>query len=74
MAATIINIAIFLKYNLGVNETNAGLSETSWSCVMIYVALFIYILASYMERNPVFGGVYLWVLLALRTRQKASDI
>merc|ERR1711907_684071 len=33
---------------------------------VLWVALVIYNLASYMERNPLYGSVFIWVLLAIR--------
>jgi len=73
-AATILNTTFFLK-SVGMKDPSAGLSETTWVVVIFYVALVIYILASFMERNPLYGGVYIWVLMAIRNRQASySDI
>jgi len=36
---------------------------------MFYVALVVYVVASLYERNPLFGAVYIWVLLAVRELQ-----
>ena len=67
-AATILNAAIFLK-SVGMVDPSAGLSETTWVCVILYIALIIYIVTSFMERNPLFGAIYIWVLFAIRYRQ-----
>ena len=67
-AATILNISFFLN-SLGMKNPNAGFEETTWTCIMFYVALIVYVLASFMERNPLYGGVYIWVLFAIRNRQ-----
>ena len=63
-AAVILNITGVLQ-SYGMNDPNAGLSEVTWGVIVIFVALFIYILASYREKNPLFGALYIWVLLAI---------
>ena len=73
MAATIINIAFFLKA-VGMKDPNAGWNEDVWAVIIIYVALAIYILSSFMERNPVFGAVYIWVNFAIRKEATSSII
>ena len=63
-AATILNFTgLFQTY--GMNDPNAGFSEVTWGVIIVFVALFIYILAAYRERNPLFGALYIWVLLAI---------
>ncbi len=47
-AATILNVSFLLK-SLGLKGANAGLSESTWTCVILYVALIVYVLASFME-------------------------
>lgn len=69
-AATIINITNFLA-SLGMKDPNAGLNESTWAVIILYVALVIYILAAFMERNPLFGALYLYVLIAIRAKQTA---
>jgi len=69
-AATIINAATFLKI-LGMKNPNAGFDESTWSVIMLHVALVIYVLASFMERNPLFGAVYIWAVSAIRAKQTA---
>jgi len=44
----------------------SGDSQTTWTVIILYVALVIYVLASFMERNPGFGAVYIWVLFAIK--------
>lgn len=65
MAACIIGVAFFLK-SLGMKGDNAGLAEDTWCVVIMWVALCIYVVASFMERNPLFAAVYIWVLIAIR--------
>jgi len=73
-AATIVNASNFLKL-LGMKNPNAGFDESTWTVIMLYVALIVYVLASFMERNPLFGAVYIWVVFAIRTNQTAyADI
>ena len=73
-AATILNTTFFLK-SVGMKGASAGFDETTWVCIVFYVALVVYILASFMERNPLYGAVYIWVLFAIRNRQSPySDI
>jgi len=50
---------------------NAGFAESTWTCIIFYVALVVYVLASAMERNPLYGGVYIWVLFAIKNRAAA---
>ena len=69
-AATIIGVSLFLA-SLGMKNPNAGLDETTWAVIILYVALVIYILASYVERNPLYGAIYIWVLFAIKNKQAA---
>ena len=66
-AATILNTTFFLK-SAGMKDPSAGFGETTWTCIMFYIALVVYIIASFMERNPLYGGIYIWVLFAIRNR------
>jgi len=59
-AATIIGATIVCKTN-GL-DTN----EQTWAIVMLWVALIVYLFYSFMERNPVYGAVYIWVLFAIK--------
>lgn len=69
-AATILNITGTAQ-EYGKVDPNIDWSEVTWGIIIIFVALFIYILAAYRERNPLFGGLYIWVLLAIWS--KSSD-
>jgi len=66
-AATILNICFFLK-SIGFRDPSAWLSENDWCPVILWVALAIYWLCTYNERNPVYGVVFLWVVSAIRAR------
>ena len=64
-AATILNTTFFLK-SLGMRDDGAGLAEDTWCVVILWIALCVYVLASFMERNPLYAAVYIWVLVAIR--------
>ena len=69
-AATILNVTATFK--------SFGFSEFSWyseeqiTITVLYVAFIIYTLASYLELNPLFGGVFIWVLFAIRNEIKTE--
>jgi len=67
-AATILNVSFFLK-SVGMKEGSAGFSESVWTCVILWVAFVIYCTATIVERNPLFGCVYFWVVSAIRDKQ-----
>lgn len=53
--------------SLGVAYPNITSEQDEYFTVaVLWVALVIYNLASFVERNPLFGSVYIWVLIALR--------
>ena len=65
-AATILNVAFMLKY-FGVADPNIpSFDEEQITIGVLFVALAIYNLASYVELNPLFGSVFIWVLVAIR--------
>ena len=65
-AATILNISIILK-DLGMNDTseNMVLTEEIWTAIMLWVAFAVYLTATLTEKNPLFGAIYVWVLIGL---------
>ena len=65
-AATILNVAIFLK-SVGVRDPDISYSEESFAVVILCVAEVIYVATTVCENNPVYGVVYIWVLLAIRS-------
>lgn len=69
-AATILNFSIILK-DLGVSDESEdmALSEEYWTGLMLWVAFVVYIAATLIERNPLFGAVYIWVLVGLIVQQ-----
>lgn len=76
-AATILNATYMLK-SFGMHDKDfnskglshmdwgswmtLGLSEQVWTAIILSVALIIYTLASWIERNPLYGAVFLWAL------------
>ena len=63
-AATIVSIPGALKF--------FGFSGFSWyseeqiTITVLYVALVIFSLASWLELNPLYGAIFLWVTIAIR--------
>lgn len=60
-AALILNVAFMLK-SWGLK----GDFEVTVSVVILWVALVIYVGYAFLERNPLWGAVYIWVLFAIR--------
>lgn len=60
-AATILNVTFIFK--------SAGWesNEEELTIIILSVAFLIYSLASFMERNPVYGAVFIWVLAAINS-------
>jgi hypothetical protein len=70
--ATILNATFFLK-SLGVDHGNTNVpNEIFWSKSILSVAFVIYNSYSAIERNPLFGAVFIWVLAAIKANQ--SDL
>jgi benzodiazapine receptor len=63
-AATILNLSIFLQ---SVGMTN---DQQTWGIIILWVAIVIYNIASFMERNPLYGIVFLWPLFAIIKEQE----
>ena len=63
-AATILNITSLLKFYEF--EGFEWYSEESITITILYVAWLIYTLATYIELNPLYGAVYVWVVVAIR--------
>ena len=72
-AATILNISIVFK-DLGLSDENGiSPSEDIYTVIMLWVALAVYITVSYMERNPLYGAIYLWVLYGIMEEQSGGE-
>lgn len=66
-AATILNTVYVLK-RLGMADPNIlwGLNEENITVAILWVAFLIYTARSYVDRNPLYGSVLMWVILAIR--------
>jgi hypothetical protein len=52
---------------MGVYEDQPFVYEGYVTVAFLWAALIIYNLASYMLRNPLYGSVFIWVLLAINS-------
>ena len=41
------------------------IDEESWTIITVWIALVIYTVISWVERNPVYGGVFIWAGTAI---------
>ena len=64
-AATILNATFLLKF-FGVDDLGP-INEEQATVGILYIAFFIYNLASYSELNPLLGSVFIWVVTAIRS-------
>ena len=68
-SATMLNIAIFLK-TFGVkDDKNILINEELIAIIMVWTALIIYMFITIKEKNPLFGLIYVWVILAIYSKQ-----
>jgi len=66
-AASILNVCFVLK-GFGVDPQNTDVpNEMFWSKVILLVALVLYTAYTFVGRNPLFGIIYVWVLLAIKS-------
>ena len=67
-AASILNVVLMLKF-FGVEDPDlTWLDEEQLSVGLLWIALGIYNLASYIELNPLFGAIFLWVIFTIRNK------
>jgi hypothetical protein len=68
-AATILNASFLLK-RLGLADPDIpyGFDEESLTQVVVWIALAIYNVVAYSERNPLYGSIYIWVTLAIKNK------
>ena len=66
-AATILNLSMTLKW-FGLNDSSlpSWLDEERIGIAILYVAALIYNVASYFESNPLYGAIFVWVVVAIR--------
>ena len=55
--ATILNLTFCIEGS-GFNESNLGIDESTHACVILWIALIIFMSASLRERNVVYGAVW----------------
>lgn len=67
-AATILNTSFLLK-RLGLADPNIeyGFNEENLTQAVVWIALAIYNFVAYKERNPLYGSIYIWVTLAIKS-------
>ena len=67
--ATILN-ACFLLKRLGLADPNIpwGLDEEKLSQLVVWIALIIYNLCAYSLRNPLYGSIYIWATVAIKSK------
>lgn len=71
--ATILNVCFLLK-SLGVDSGDSNVpNEIFWSKAVLTVAFLIYNSYSAIERNPLYGAVFIWVLTAIKSNLKGKD-
>lgn len=63
-AATILNFTATLKH-FGFDGFS-WYSEEAITITILYIAALIYNLTSYIELNPLYGAVFIWVVVAIR--------
>ena len=68
-AATILNASFLLK-RLGLADPNIpwGLDEEKMTQLVVWIALIIYNLCAYSVRNPLYGSIYIWVTVAIKSK------
>lgn len=65
-AATILNVTYMLK-SFGLADPDIPwLDEEQITIGILWVAFAIYNVATYVERNPLYGAVFIWVITAIR--------
>lgn len=64
--ATVINIASALDR---ANWSGWGISPQVWTAVMMVVSAIIAIIVTWQRRDKIYGGVFVWALVALALRQ-----
>ena len=72
-AATILN-ATYVLQQLGVGDPDVpfGLDEEQVTIGVLWTAFAIYNVAAFAERNPLFGGVFIWVIFAIRNNVETN--
>jgi len=67
--ATILNLCFFLKsIGFDLNDINMPINEILLSKIFLTVAFLFYNSYSAIERNPLFGAVFIYVLIAIKSK------
>jgi len=70
--------ASFLLKRIGLADPDIpyGFTEENLTQLVAWVALIIYNLVAYTERNPLYGSIYIWVTLAIKSNleEKHPDL
>ena len=67
--ATIVNIASVLEI---ANWTGWGISPQVWTAIMMVVGTIIAIIVTWQRGDNIYGGVFVWALVALAFRQQEN--
>jgi translocator protein len=70
--ATTLNVGFCLK-SYGLNETTMNIDESWWAVCTLIAAVCVYILISFLLKNPLYASVGIWVLFAIMDEQAAYD-
>lgn len=68
-AAIILSVTTVLQRAGVSDETLPFGNEQQWAVAVLWTALIIYNVGQYVERNPLFGAVFMWVLFAMGKEQ-----
>ena len=69
-AATILNASIWLKES-GIAE---GWDETAWTIGILWVAVAIYGVNSYLNEDPLFSAVLIWASFGIQARNEDEAV
>lgn len=69
-AATILNTSIVLKHS-GIAD---GWNEELWAVIILWVAVAIYGVNSFLNNDPVYAGVFVWACFGIRSQNENDMI
>ena len=66
-SATILNVVYLLKGGFGMlSDPEKFVNEEQLSIFLLWVAFIIYNAVTFMERNPIYGAIYIWTTYAIK--------
>ena len=66
-SATILNVVYLLKGGFGMlSDPEKFVNEEQISIFLLWVAFIIYNAVTFMERNPIYGAIYIWTTYAIK--------